>query len=148
MMSEHHGKRGSSAGIGGITASGRVQTVALSADGSRLFTAVQHLDASVWNVAKGERISRLRYSNRFFPSFSSFSSAQFSEDGSQILTGNTTGAVELWESRSGNRMKRWLTPKSSGFGATHASIVALAMPTARGPYMAMGSNGSAHRLVL
>lgn len=110
-----------------ISTQGRVQTVALSDDGSHGLVTVQHLDAEVWDLQTNTLHTTLNYSNRFFPSFSSFVTARFSKDGKQIITGNTTGAMELWSTSDGQRVKRWVTPIERGFKPQVFSVVAVAM---------------------
>ena len=39
--------------------------------------------------------------------FSSFLTARFYDDQDQLMTGNTTGAAELWDINTGRRLGRW-----------------------------------------
>ena len=131
--------------INEIETQGRVQTVALSSDGRFGLFTVQHIDAVVWDMHANSLHSKLNYSNRFFPSFSSFVVARFSKDGSQILTGNTTGAVELWSRKNGNRIKRWITPVGSAFKPRIFSVVAVAINDQLRQVSAIASNGTSYR---
>ncbi len=127
---------------------GRVLTLALSEDGGLAFLAVQHLDAGIYDMESGQMRSRLRYRSRFFNSYSSFLSARFYSGGEQLLTGNTTGALEMWETLDGRRQQRWLTPKSRSFGPTNFSVLAVAKRESDNEVLALSSNGSAHRFAL
>jgi WD40 repeat protein len=131
--------------INEIETQGRVQTVALSNDGRFGLLTVQHIDAVVWDMRANSLHSKLNYSNRFFPSFSSFVVARFSKDGSQILTGNTTGAVELWSRENGKRIKRWITPVGSTFKPRISSVVAVAINDQLRQVSAIASNGTSYR---
>ncbi|MFK7864547.1 MAG: WD40 repeat domain-containing protein [Pseudohongiellaceae bacterium] len=128
-----------------INTQGRVQTVALSDDGKYGLVTVQHLDAEVWNLETHSLHSRLNYSNRFFPSFSSFVTARFSKDGEKIITGNTTGALELWSGDSGKRIERWVTPIKGGFKPQVFSVVAVALDEESATASAITSAGTAYR---
>lgn len=131
-----------------IDTQGRVQTVALSSDGSLGFISVQHIDAMIWNMKKDKLHSKLRYSNRFFPSFSSFLVGRFSPTGDSLITGNTTGAVELWHIADGHRKRRWITPVSTGLRTKIHSVVAVAIDTDSDHALAMTSNGTSYRYSL
>lgn len=129
----------------------RVHTIALSEDGSRAFLAIQHREAAIYDMRTGEKITHLRYNNPFFPSFSSFLIARFYDNGEQLLTGNTTGALELWDTNSGSRIDRWLTPKTNSIGmtgSTSSAVVAVAMRDQAQQVLALTSNGHTHRYKL
>ncbi len=124
---------------------GRVNTLAVSRDGRYAFTSVQHRDASIIDFNTGEVISKLKYNNKFFPSFSTFLTARFYDQGRQLLTGNTTGAMELWNVGNGERIERWLTPRASTFGPTQFSVVAVAMADREKQVHAITSDGTAYQ---
>lgn len=128
-----------------IDTQGRVQTVALSDDGSFALLTVQHIDAVIWDMQEKKPHSKLQYSNPFFPSFSSFVVARFSKDGTRILTGNTTGAIELWGRADGERIRRWISPVASGFRPKIFSVVALALNDNSNQVSAMTSDGTSYR---
>lgn len=128
----------------------RVHTIALSGDGSRGFLAIQHREAAIYDMHSGEKITHLRYNNPFFPSFSSFLIARFYDNGEQILTGNTTGALELWNTADGSRIERWVTPKTNSIGVTNSTssaVVAVAKQQQH-QVLALTSNGHTHRYAL
>lgn len=134
--------------LANIAMAGRVNTIAISNDGKLGFTAVQHIDGLVWDLDQSKVIARLRYSSRFFPTSSSFLTGKFSDDSQSLLTGNTTGAVELWQTSSGKRIKRWLTPISYGIGPKVYSIVAVAHLLNFNQVIAMNSQGTVYRYPL
>lgn len=131
-----------------IETQGRVQTVALSDDGRFGLLTVQHVDAVVWDMRGDTLHSKLNYSNRFFPSFSSFVAARFSKDGTQLLTGNTTGAIELWSRANGERTQRWITPVGSGIRPRRFPVVALALNDRLKSVSAITSDGTSYRYEL
>lgn len=127
-----------------IEVAGRVNTIALSRDGRFAFSPIQHRSANIWDLDAGEIHSELRYNNKFFPSFSAFLTARFYDDQDQLMTGNTTGAAELWDINSGKRLGRWITPKSASFGPTNFSVVAVAKHDQADQVIAMTSDGDTH----
>jgi WD40 repeat protein len=131
--------------INEIKTQGRVQTVALSDDGRFGLLTVQHVDAVVWDMREDTLHTKLNYSNRFFPSFSSFVTARFSKDGTQLLTGNTTGAIELWSRANGKRIKRWITPVGNGIRPRIYPVVALSLNDQSKLVSAMTSDGTSYR---
>ncbi|NKB34491.1 MAG: hypothetical protein GKR91_15470 [Pseudomonadales bacterium] len=129
----------------------RVHTIALSEDGSLGFLAIQHREAAIFDMRSGEKMTHLRYNNPFFPSFSSFLAARFYNGGQQLLTGNTTGALELWNTTDGSRVERWVTPKTNSLGvvsATNSAVVAVAKHSQEQQVFALTSNGYTHRYSL
>lgn len=130
-----------------IETQGRVQTVALSDDGRFGLLTVQHVDAVVWDMRADTLHAKLNYSNRFFPSFSSFVTARFSTDGTQLLTGNTTGAIELWSRANGKRINRWITPVGSGIRPRIFPVVALTLNDQSRFVSAITSDGTAFRYI-
>ena len=127
-----------------IEVDGRVNTIALSHDGRFAFSPIQHRSANIWDLDSKQIHSELRYNNKFFPSFSSFLTARFYDDQDQLMTGNTTGAAELWDINTGRRLGRWVTPKSASFGPTNFSVVAVAKQDQSGRVIAMTSDCEAH----
>ena len=122
---------------------GRVNTLAVSHDGRYAFTSVQHRDASIVDFSTGDVLSKLKYNNKFFPSFSTFLTARFYDQGRRLLTGNTTGATELWDTGTGERIERWLTPRGTTFGPTQFSVVAVALADREQKVHAITSDGRA-----
>ena len=130
--------------LANIQTAGRVKTLAISDDGKLGFTAVQQINGVVWNLEQKTVLARLRYSSRFFPASSSFLTGRFSPDSKSLLTGNTTGALELWQTSSGNRVERWLTPISYGFGPKVYAIVNVAFQNQNDQVIALNSKGTAY----
>ncbi len=131
--------------LGTIRTAGRANTIAISDDGRMGFTAVQHIDGLVWDLTASTVIARLKYSSRYVATSSSFLTGRFSSDSNLLLTGNTTGAVELWQTSTGDRLERWLTPISYGIGPKVYSIVEVALISDSDQVIAMNSKGTAYR---
>jgi WD40 repeat protein len=88
----------------------RVTMVALDPQGRFAFTADSQKSSNIWDLKTGKRISQLQYFNRH----EVFSSVQFSDDGTKLLTGAPTRKVSLWSIATGERLDSWrVTPKES-----------------------------------
>ena len=81
----------------------RVTKLKLGLNGKQAFTSGTMGNATVWNVRTGEVVSHLDLNPREYV----ISSASFSNDGSQIVTGAPGRDISLWDSVSGKRVKQW-----------------------------------------
>lgn len=81
----------------------RVTMVALDPKGRYAFTADSKKAANIWDLKTGKLISNLKYTNRQ----EVFSSVQFSQDGTQLLTGAPSRKVSLWNIVTGERTTNW-----------------------------------------
>jgi len=80
----------------------RVTLVALSRDGSRAFSAGNKANAFVWDLSTGKQVSRLGLKDRQYV----LSSARFSPDNQQILTGAPSRLLNLWDANDGTLKKQ------------------------------------------
>jgi len=86
----------------------RVSMVKLEPQGRYAFVADNQKSSQIWNIQTGELHSTLIYTARQ----SIFSSLRFINDGQQILTGNGTKTVRLWDVDSGLSLQSWIvTPR-------------------------------------
>lgn len=83
-----------------------VASVALSPDGLSLFAAPFHGPGMIWRLQDGEvMVERLGKPR------SSMTSARFSGDSQQLLTGSPAGELVLWSATSGDRIQTWQAPR-------------------------------------
>jgi len=82
----------------------RVSMVKLEDKGRFAFVADNQKSSQIWNLKTGELQSTLIYSARQ----SIFSSVRFVNDGKQLLTGNGTKIVNLWDVNSGLSLQKWM----------------------------------------
>ena len=86
----------------------RVSMVKFSDNGRYAFVADNQKTSQIWDLKTGELQSTLIYKARQ----SIFSSVRFINDGKQLLTGNGTKIITLWDSATGLVMQRWtVTPR-------------------------------------
>ncbi|MFN3260763.1 MAG: P-loop NTPase fold protein [Pikeienuella sp.] len=84
------------AGHGGVIAS-----VALSADGARVFTGSANNTARLWDAATGAEISR------FDGHEGGANSVALSADGARLLTGSRDMTARLWDAETGTEIRRF-----------------------------------------
>lgn len=77
----------------------RVNRVALQRDGKLAFTSDGGNQSIIWDLQTGEKQAELSSFSRQLI----FSSARFSDDGSQLVTGTPSSRVEVWNTNSGKK---------------------------------------------
>lgn len=86
----------------------RVSMVKLEDKGRYAFVADNQKASQIWNLQTGELQSTLIYTARQ----SIFSSVRFINNGKQLLTGNGTKMISLWDVETGVKTEKWLvTPR-------------------------------------
>jgi len=117
-----------------------IDSVALSDDGSLAFSASSLDRGVVWDAQTGEVITYISGDESFTQKRISYLSARFSSDGTELLTGNSAGSVQLWDTDDGTMLKHWKAHKKSAYGPNSVSILAVSFSNS-GLYIAVGSNG-------
>lgn len=117
-----------------------LDTVALSPNGERAFSAATLDQAHIWDTATGKILHTLSGNEPLQPRRISYLSARFSEDGQQLLTGTASGLVQLWSVGSGTELRRWRIHKRDPYGPTSTGVLAVSFGN-DGHYYAIGSNG-------
>ncbi|WP_434997240.1 WD40 repeat domain-containing protein [Vibrio scophthalmi] len=79
----------------------RVNRVALHRDGKYAFSSDGGNHAVVWDLVSGKEVSQLSSFSRQLI----FSSARFSDDGLQLITGTPSSRVMVWDSLTGKRLE-------------------------------------------
>ncbi len=79
----------------------RIVRVALQRDGKLAMSSDGGNQAIIWNLQTGAKTSQLSSWSRQLI----FSTARFSDDGSQLVTGSPSGRVSVWDTQSGKRTK-------------------------------------------
>ncbi|MFT5706394.1 MAG: WD40 repeat protein [Oceanospirillaceae bacterium] len=123
-----------------LTLENIVDTVAISDDGKTVFSASSLDKGVVWDVASGEVISYISGNESFMQKRISYLSSRFSNDGAELLTGSSSGSVQLWDSQNGEMLRDWQAHKKDLYGPNSVSVIAVAFADS-GDYLALGSNG-------
>ncbi|GLS90953.1 hypothetical protein GCM10007916_20200 [Psychromonas marina] len=88
----------------------RVSMVKLEDQGRYAFVADNQKSSQIWDIKTGELQSTLIYSARQ----SIFSSVRFINEGKQLLTGNGSKILNLWDVDSGLSVQEWtVTPRKA-----------------------------------
>lgn len=125
-----------------------VITVALSPAGDKAFTVAKYDKAALWDLNTGRALGSLPLHPTAVKRGQSFNSARFSDDGLFLLTGNNDRKVELWSVKTLKRVASWTIPKREPWKPTGAAVVAVSFSAKKGQYLAIASNGFAHKLSL
>ena len=121
-----------------------VDTVALSPNKQLAFSSGSLDRAVIWSTQDGAILHTLSDNRDLFGKRLSFLSARFSPDNSQLLTGTASGAVQLWDTSSGDMLRSWEIHKRDPYGPTSTGVYTLAF--GEGKYYAIGSNGIINEL--
>lgn len=81
----------------------RVTKLRLDFDGKKAFTSGTLGNAFIWNIQSGEQISSLVLKAREYV----IVSANFSHDGSKLVTGAPGRDISIWEVETGSRIHHW-----------------------------------------
>ncbi len=121
-----------------------VNSVALSPNGQFAFSAGQLDKALIWRTGSGQVYQTLTTDESWVPQRISYTSARFSSNSDQLLTGTSSGLVQLWNVGDGTELRRWQMHKREQFRPTSASLYGLGF--ASGVYYAIASNGFVNQL--
>ncbi len=115
----------------------KVVTVALSDDGRYQFAAAQSRSGHLF--ARDQALATLGLERQ------TQSSARFSADGQQLLTGSSAGDVYLWSVPEGQRLHSWHLSRKDVWKPTGISVRALAFAGGQ-RFRALASNGRSYEL--
>lgn len=111
----------------------QVRTAQLSADGRLLFTSAYGESGKIWDARSGKLLGEIAQVRGHY------SAARFINDGSQLLTGNSSGKVELWDVASGERRQAWRAEPRDRWGSNNVLVEDVAYNGGR--YLAAAANG-------
>ncbi|MEH6625531.1 MAG: hypothetical protein V7739_03735 [Motiliproteus sp.] len=121
-----------------------VNTVALSPNSRYAFSASQLDKAYIWDTSSGEILHTLSGDEGYIKKRLSYTAAVFSPNSDQLLTGNTSGVVQLWDVREGTELRRWTVFFRDAFRPTSATLYALGFGD--NGYKAIAANGYINEL--
>lgn len=116
----------------------QIKVVALSFAGEMAFAASHRDDSIIWDLATGQEKTRLPHKNGYY------TSARFSDDGLQLLTGNSNGHVVLWEVATSQPIKKWQLSPRNGWVNKKTQVLDVAF--APEGFKAIGANGVTYQL--
>ncbi|WP_163830906.1 WD40 repeat domain-containing protein [Spartinivicinus ruber] len=124
----------------------KIITVALSPDGFYAFISAQSGLAQIRETASGQLVHELNEYVHWMQRGDTYSSARFSADSSQLLTGSNNREIKLYRVKDKKILNRWVVSKRSWWLPTGVALQSVAFGESAGTYYALGSNGYAYLL--
>ncbi len=113
-------------------------TAQLSPSGRLLFTSALREPGRVWDVRSGKLLKELPGGRGHF------TAARFNSSESQLLTGNTSGQIQLWSLSSGEQQAIWRATTDDQWVGSNQPVEDVAF--AGSGYLAAGANGRVYFL--
>lgn len=147
-----------------------VQLVALSPDDTLALSVSKYDKALLWRAKTGEIVGEIPLHAQHLKRGVRFTTARFSADNRQLLTGRPDGIVELWDIEALTKLAQWRLPKRKAWRPTGVAVIDVAFSDgtvdeafddgainenvagdesegfARGGYYAIASDGFVHFL--
>ncbi len=99
----------------------RVTSVLIDQQAKYLFTADGQDSAIIWDAQSGAKVSQLQFIERQLI----FTSARFSSDSKQLLTGSPAKRLGLWNTESGDLIQEWRVAPREGPAPQSAVVYAV-----------------------
>jgi len=112
-----------------------VSAVAISRKGTLAFGGLYYGTGKIWSTKTGKEISTVGYPRI------TLSAARFSEDGKQLITGDTVRRVMVWDVKTGDKIRQKVA-KTPSFYPPSGLIVEEASLLQNGTISVIYSNGS------
>ena len=116
----------------------QVRTAQISPSGKLLFTSAMRESGKLWDVRSGKLLKELPGGRGHF------TAARFSANESQLLTGNTSGQIQLWNLKSGDELAIWRATTGDRWVGNNQLVEDVAF--AGSAYRAAGANGRVYFL--
>ena len=116
----------------------QVRTAQISPSGKLLFTSAMRESGKLWDVRSGKLLKELPGGRGHF------TAARFSANESQLLTGNTSGQIQLWNLKSGDELAIWRATTGDRWVGNNQLVEDVAF--AGSSYRAAGANGRVYFL--
>lgn len=123
-----------------------VQLVKLSDDGTLALSVSKYDSAKIWKTNDGELIGEIPLRAEHVKRGLRYTSARFSQDNAQLLTGRPDRRVELWQINNLELKAKWRLPKRSFWKPTSAAVLDLSFSKNTDEIKAISSDGFIHTL--
>lgn len=116
----------------------QIKVVAISEDGSLGFAASHRGDVKIWDLVTGKFLSEISGTSGHFLS------ARFNEAATALLTGNSNGLVQLWNTKDGSLQRTWQIKGRNSWATKNTQVLDVAFSNNR--FYAVGANGITYLL--
>ncbi len=111
----------------------QIKVVAISDNGRMAFASSHRGQNIIWDTTTGKQISAL-------PTISGYYlAARFNKSGDQLLTGNSSGQVQLWKTGQAELINTWRATPRNPWIAQNTQVLDVAFTNSG--YRAIGANG-------
>lgn len=116
----------------------QIKVVAISRDGRLGFASSHRSENYIWDLTTGRRVAELPVTRGYFLT------ARFDDKGERLLTGSSSGQVQLWNVKGAELQRTWaLTPRNS-WVTNNTQVLDVAF--GQNGYRAVGANGITYDL--
>ncbi len=116
----------------------QIKVVAISQDGRLGFASSYRGERNIWDLTTGDLLVQLPKVEGHILS------ARFNDDGTQLLTGTSSGFVDLWQVQSALNEGSWKLAPRSGWVSKNTQVLDVAFSGQA--YKAVGANGVTYQL--
>ncbi|MFT7108540.1 MAG: WD40 repeat protein [Psychrobacter glaciei] len=116
----------------------QIRVVAISEDGALGFGASHRGETHIWDLVTGKIRSQIKATSGYFLA------ARFNVNYSELLTGNSSGKVQLWDTNTGELKRTWKISGRNDWATKNTQVIDVAFSTES--YRAVGANGITYDL--
>jgi WD40 repeat protein len=116
----------------------QVRVVAISEDGALGFGASHRGETQIWDLVTGKIRSSIKATSGYFLT------ARFNGSYSELLTGNSSGKVQLWDTNNGQLKRSWKISGRNDWTTRNTQVIDVAFSAES--YRAVGANGITYDL--
>ena len=111
----------------------QIKVVAINEDGSLGFGASHRGEVNIWDLVTGKIRTPIKATSGYFLS------ARFNESSKLLLTGNSSGMVQLWNTRNGELKRTWQLKGRNDWATKNTQVLDVAFMGKK--YRAVAGNG-------
>jgi WD40 repeat protein len=117
----------------------QIRVTAINEDGSLGFGASHRGEVYIWDLVTGKIRTPIKATTGYFLA------ARFNDASTQLLTGNSSGMVQLWDTRTGALKRTWQLTGRNEWATKNTQVMDVAFMG--GKYRAVGANGFVFELM-
>lgn len=116
----------------------QIKVVAINRDGRLAFASSHRSENYIWDLSTGRKIAELPVTRGYFLS------ARFDDKSQHLLTGNSSGQVQLWKVKGAELLRTWALKPRNSWVTNNTQVLDVAF--GRKDIRAVGANGITYQL--